>query len=261
MEEKKNFCIVAYGEKGDTYRFVIFKIECCVDVEISKFLFSKTCLTYLYLKKYLGTGKSYTMFGKHMDVDKNEVDVDSCVSSLGSCVSHTAKIQTQSEVSTYVGKSLPFPTQVIYEKGNARESQHRQQEKNQIEKRKSYQWHNDGQLGTVQMFVHELFELIKINTESHLKVSISCSYMLIYMEKIVDLLNTTKDPKSKLKFLKLKNKGKKSGVRIGGLQKKNCNTEQDVFKLIEHGLKNQTFLEKEYNIGMCDISGKYNLCN
>jgi len=31
-------------------------------------------------------------------------------------------------------------------------------------------------------------------------------------------------------------------------KKKNCNTEQDVFKLIEHGLKNQTFLEKEYNI-------------
>ena len=219
-----------------------------------------------------GAGKTYTTMGEfpeEHDTEDNEDEENTCVSSLSSCGASQQKVTASG---LPYSSASPLPAQVFTSKNGQpnpfkvekylpnlpQTSRHEKDEKIDGATRK---YTVGKKSGIIPRIIHDVFIAIREKKslekkeETNGKVFISCSFILIYLEKIVDLLANLSDRKKDgLNFLKLKNKEKRGGVCVDGVIEQICQSEEETFRLVRQGLENRNVIKTKFNAGEWTIS-------
>ena len=95
---------------------------------------------------------------------------------------------------------------------------------------------NNNNQGITHFSINEIFENISKN---NIEYSIKCSFLEIYKEKIIDLLNVVSEN------LKIRNNDK--GIFVENLVEKNINNQEDIVNIINEGVKQRTVNQTSLN--------------
>ena len=121
--------------------------------------------------------------------------------------------------------------------------------------------------GIIPRVINSLYSAL--NTGQHCTVPtqegdqvifLHCSYIMIYLEKVVDVLafsgQASDEQRDKLNFLKLKGSRSEGGVYVDGVTERLCATESQVYELLHQGKQNRRLIESKFR---ADLSRSHSI--
>ena len=252
---------------------------------VEKFISGHNCCVVAYGEE--NAGKTYSLMGRLPTIDgddqnSNQLDENDDVSSLGShgaseVVSRPDQIQQPSSMSY-----PPLQVQIHSAENSLNSplhpeptSSHPHTTTTSTRQRQSRRRStggfanislNEGS-GIIPRVINSLYSAL--NTSQHSTVPthegdqvifLHCSYIMIYLEKVVDLLafsgQSSDESKEKLNFLKLKGSRSEGGVYVDGVTERHCATDSQVYELLHQGMQNRRLIESKFR---ADLSRSHSI--